>query len=140
MPKTLTKISDVRYPWIDGFDGDPKDWDRIESILAAKGWMSLNPPTSRILVAEDAKGELLGFHVFQMLPYCGPLYVRPSARGTGLAEDLADKMLDFLIEVKARGWLVTAESPHAEKLCIEHGMKRVDSPVYMMTFAGGVET
>jgi len=132
-------MSEVIYRWIDGPDASVEDWDRIEGLLAAKGWMSLNRLTSRILMAEDADGVLLGFHVFQMVPYCGPLYVKPSVRGTGVAEELADKMLSFLIDVQARGWLVTAESTHAEKLCVARGMKRVESPVYVMMDPGGTE-
>jgi len=132
-------MSEITYRWVDGRDASEEDWERVESLLAAKGWMSLNQSTSRILMAEDASGTLLGFHVFQLIPYCGPLYVKPSARGTGVAEELADKMLTFLIDVQARGWLVTAESAHAEKLCVERGMKRVESPVYVMMDPGGTE-
>ena len=132
-------MNNVNYYWIEGRDASTEEWERIESILASRGWASLNRPTSRILVAE-ANGELLGFHVFQFYPFCGPLWTRPSVRGSGLAEELADKMLEFLAEVRARGWLVIAESPHAEKLCAERGMKRVEFPVYAMVGPGGTET
>ena len=124
--------------WVDGPMATDADWDRIEGILAARGWMSLNRATTRILIAEDENG-IAGFHVFQMIPYCGPLYVRPSLWGTGLAENLADAMLDFLADVQARGWLVTAESPHAAHLCEERGMTKLTIPVYVMIGPGGME-
>lgn len=129
----------IAYRWVDGPTATDAEWDRIESLLAARGWASLNRPTSRILLAEDAAGELLGFEVFQMIPYVGPLWVRPSARGTGLAEDLSDRMLDFMAEIQARGWLVTAESAYAEKICVDRGMTKVETPVYVMAPFGGVE-
>jgi len=128
----------IAYRWVDGRDASHKDWDKIESILAARGWMSLNRSTSRVLIAEsDSK---MAFHVFQMIPYCGPLFVPPSMRGTGVAEELADRMIQFLADIGARGWLVTAESPHAAKLCEDRGMDKVDAPVYVMMNPGGVET
>jgi hypothetical protein len=123
-------MSEVKYRWIDGRDASEEDWEKIESILIARGWMSLNRPTTRILVAEE-EGKLLGFTTLQLVPHAEPLWVAPSQRATGLAEDLADKMLEFLIEVKVRGWMVVADSPFAEKICKERGMLRVESPVYV---------
>lgn len=132
-------MSETNYRWVDGPSAMQEEWDRFESLMAARGWASLNRPTSRILVAENADGELLGFEVFQMVPYVGPLYVRPSERGTGLAEELSDKMLDFMANIQARGWIVTAESPYAEKICVDRGMTKVETPVYIMVPFGGVE-
>lgn len=125
---------EVRYRWVNGWEATKEDWDRIEDILATRGWMSLNPNTSRIRIAEDDDG-LVGFHVLQMVPHAGPLFVAPRARATGIADKLADDMLEFLTEVHARGWIVIAESEHAKKLCEARGMTLVEHPVYT---AGGL--
>lgn len=126
----------VSYRWMNGWEASDAEWERIESILAARGWMSLNRNSSRILVAEDWKtAELIGFLCLQMVPHTEPLYVRPSARATGVAEELANRMVEFLTEVHARGWFVVADSEHARKLCEERGMKRIENPVYV---AGGL--
>jgi len=127
-----TVKTDACYRWVDGRTASQEDWDKIENILAARGWLSLNRPTTRILVAEDASGELLGFICLQMVPHTEPLFVRPSQRGTGLAEELADRMLDFMMEIQARGWMVVADNPVAEKLCESRGMVKIESPVYVM--------
>ncbi len=96
--------------------------------------MSLNRATSRVRVAEDTEGNLKGFFVLQLTPQAGPLWVAPSERSTGLADELADDMLEFLVDAHARGWLVVADSPHVPPLCEARGMRRVESPVYV---AGG---
>lgn len=127
---------DIRYRWIDGASASDDEWNRIESILATKGWASLNKKTSRLLVAENK--ETMAFIVFQMVPFLGPLFVPPSMRGTGIAEELADKMQEFLSESNARCYIATAESKHAEKLCESHGMKRLNTPLYAMTSPGGI--
>lgn len=132
-------VSDeVTFRWIDGPTATEAEWDAIDNLLAARGWMSLNRNTSRILLAEVG-GQIQGFHVFQMVPYCGPLHVSKRFRGTGLAEELADRMQDFLVESNARGWIATAESPYAAKLCEARGMERLPSPVYVKVNPGGVE-
>ena len=125
------KMSEVTYRWIEGPNATQAEWDRIEEILAARGWTSLNRSTSRILCAEDASGGLLGFIILQFYFHTEPLWVRPSQRGTGLAEELADRMVAFMLENQARGWLVIAYDPAAVKLCESRGMTKVESPVYM---------
>lgn len=121
---------DVRYRWIDGPTATDAEWSRIDEILATRGWSSLNRQTSRIRVAENAAGDLLGFVVLQLFPHAEPLWVRPSARGTGVAEQLADDIVGWLMEVGVRGFEVTADTEHAVRLAEKQGMKRVTIPVY----------
>src|SRR6266478_3517741 len=98
--------NEVTYRWIDGHTATQEEWDAIESFLAARGWMSLaRETTPRIRVAER-DGKIIGFVVLQMTPQCGPLYVVPKERGTGVADQLADDIISFLIAEKARGWFV----------------------------------
>ena len=120
----------VRYRWVDGVSCSDAEWNKIDIMLATRGWMSLNRNTTRALIAESPDGVIQGFNIFQMIPFLGPLYVLPSARGTGIAEDLSAKMVDFMQEVQARGYIAIAQSPHAVKLCENLGMKKVESPVY----------
>jgi hypothetical protein len=123
-------VSDVTYRWLDGHLATAEEWDRIDLILAARGWSSLNRPTSRILIAEVG-GELAGFHVFQLYPHAEPQWVRPKYRGSDISATLADKMLEFLTDIKVRGFMVVADSEFAVKLCEARGMVKVESPVYI---------
>jgi len=123
---------DAAYRWIDGPSATQDEWDRIEGLLAARGWMSLNRNTTRILVAEDTEdNSLLGFIIVQLTPQAGPLWVAPRARGKEITDDLADKMLDFFVEVQARGWFVVADNPVVKGICESRGMKMLKSPVYV---------
>jgi hypothetical protein len=130
-------MTEVIYRWLNGPDATDADWDKIESVLASRGWMSLNRNTSRILVAE--RDGMMAFLVFQWLPYCGPLFVPPSMLGSGVAKELATQMMTALIEGQARGWVATAESPHAAKLCEELGMDLLKTPLYLMSNPGGID-
>jgi hypothetical protein len=122
----------MRFRWIDGATASDADWDRIEGILATRGWMSLNRPTTRIRVAEDDDGTLVGFYVLQMVPHAEPLWVAPSERSSGLADALADDMLRFLVDVRARGWMIVADNPVAARMCEARGMRKIKAPVYAM--------
>ena len=127
---------DVRFEWVDGPDGEgpnpatKEEWERIDDVCATRGWPSLSRTLTRILLAKRGD-EIIGFHVLQLFPHSEPLWVAESDRGTELAMTLADKMLEFLVSVKARGWMVIADSPFAEKLCRDRGMVKVKSPVYL---------
>ena len=123
--------NEITFRWIDGPAATDEDWDKIEAILAARGWMSLNQNTSRILVAETSDGKIAGFSCLQLVPHAEPLFVAPSQRGTGLAEELTERMYAFLAEVNVRGFVAIAESRFAEELCERHGMKKVACPVYV---------
>jgi len=127
---------DITFEWIDGPNSTgPRpatiaEWDAIDELCAARGWMSLNRQLTRILVAKRGE-EIAGFIVLQLVPHTEPLYVAPSERGTDLAASLADQMVEFLLSVKARGWMVVADNPHAKKLCEDRGMTKVKSPVFI---------
>jgi len=123
--------TDITYRWIDGPTASDADWTRIDGILATRGWMRLNRRVTRILVAESDGGTLLGFFVFQLVPHTEPLWVAPSARGTDIPQQLADRMREFLVADGARGWMLVADSPVVERMARERGMRRVESPVYI---------
>lgn len=128
-------MSDVRYRWLDGPTATEEEWDKIDLLLAARGWMSLSRATTRIRVAEDEQGDLKGFFVLQHTPQAGPMYIVPSVRGTGLADELANQMLNYLVDTEARGWFIVADSPHVPPMCEARGMVKLKSPVYV---AGGM--
>jgi GNAT superfamily N-acetyltransferase len=125
--------------WIDGWACPDDEWQRIDALLEIRGWASLNRRTSRIRIIEDAQGAIVGFNVIQMIPFVGPMFLRPSARGTGLAAQLADDMREFLVESRARCWLGVAASPHAAQIMEARGMRLLDKPVYIMADPGTVE-
>jgi GNAT superfamily N-acetyltransferase len=118
------------YRWIEGWEATEREWDEVEAICAARGWASLNRNVTRLRVAEDRRG-IIGFLAFHLFPHVGPLHVLPEARGTGIAERLADDVYGFLAEVQVRGFLVVVESPHVARLCEERGMKLLNAPVYI---------
>lgn len=120
---------DTTFRWIDGPSATDAEWEKIDAILANKGWASLNRPTTRLLVVEDGD-RILGFICLQLFPHTEPLYVTPSQRGTGLAKELSDQMLEYLKKVEARGWMAIADSPFAAEMCEKAGMVKVDAPVY----------
>jgi hypothetical protein len=121
----------MRFRWIDNATATDADWDRIERVLATRGWMALNRATPvRIRIAEDDDGKLCGFFVLQLVPHAGPAWVVPSERGTGLIDVLADDMRNFLVESDARGWMVVADNSIVARMCEARGMVRVTMPVY----------
>lgn len=122
----------VQYRWLDPTTPNAEsDWAAVEKVLVARQWMSLNRYTSRILLAEDEDGNLVGFFVFQLIPFAGPLWLHPSERGTETATDMARQMWEFLTSANVRGWIAGGESPHGERLCKMFGMEKIEYPMYI---------
>jgi hypothetical protein len=128
-------MSEVRYRWIDGPKISETEWlkemERIDAIMAARGWMTLGQATSVIRVAEDAQGKLLGFLVLQLIPHTEPIWTAPAARGTSVAEHLISDMIRFMGEAQIRGFMVVADNPLVVSHCRAYGMKEVESPVFV---------
>lgn len=116
----------MEFRWLEG----PEAAEWLNPVMKARGWASLNETTSRALCAFRDE-RIVGFIVLQLFPHAEPLFVDPEFRGTGLAEELADRMYAFLRDMRARAYMVVAESPFAERLCEQRGMKRVEHPVYI---------
>jgi hypothetical protein len=121
---------EVTYRWIDGLFATDAEWEEIDLKLAARGWMSLNRHLTRIRVAEQ-DGKIVGLYVLQHIPHVEPLLVDRDQRGSGVAEQLADDMQNFLTEVKARGFMAICEHPVAAKMCKARGMLKTPYPVYV---------
>lgn len=114
----------IKFRWVDG-----AELEVLEPILSQMGAMSLNPKVSRALCAFDTNDSLVGFVCLQLIPHPEPLYVIPELRGTGLAQELAAQMVDYLKD--SRGFVCVAGNAHSQKMCEELGMRRVEHPVYI---------
>ena len=119
---------EIIFSWVD-WASSKEDWEMVDTVIASRGWMHLNPHFSRVLIAKQGK-KLAGFVVLQMVPHTEPLFVAPDFRGTGLAATLSDKMIAFMRESKARGWMAIASNSLIAAECERQGMKRVMLPVY----------
>jgi GNAT superfamily N-acetyltransferase len=128
----MKNLDEATFKWLDG-----DELDQLEPILAEKGWPSLNHNTSRALAVYDKTDGLVAWYVFQLFPHCEPMYVEPEWRGSGVAEELVDVMHKFLSSVKCRGVMIVADNPAVARMAEAHGMKKIESPVYLMV--GGRE-
>ncbi len=116
---------ELTYTWL-----DRDDLKTLDPILFRHGWFALNPELSRALVAIKGSGQIVGFSAFQMLPHIEPLYVALSYRGTGLSEELVDRMVTFLRSIEIPECYIVANNPHSEMLAKKYGMQLVQHPVY----------
>ena len=120
----------VKYSWLT----DEEIEREVNPLCASRGWMMLNinpsQPTCRVLGAWDG-GVLVGFEVCQLVPMVGPKWVAPDRRDGVVSREMSARMHQFLEDTHARGWIAVCESPLTERLAIRHGMKKLESPVYI---------
>jgi Acetyltransferase (GNAT) domain len=115
----------MTYRWLEGQEAI----DELEGFIAAQGWTPLDAAHTRALAAYDGM-TLVGFITLQMVGFVGPLYVAPGSRDGQVSSELSDRMYTFLGEVGAKGYLAVCDNPAAAKICRQHGMQEVKSPVY----------
>lgn len=115
---------EVQYRWL-----ETEELHLVDPIFEEQGWTKLNEATSRVIVAQK-DGKIVGLCTLQLFPHTEPLYCSPEVRGTGVAEELADRMKAFLDEIQVRGYQAMADNEFAEKICIDRGMTKITAPVY----------
>jgi len=101
----------------------------LNDVIEREGWTQVN--TSNVAVAAVDRDGIAGFHILRTMPHPEPLWIRPDKRNTGLAEELANDMYNFLKDTNTPSYMVVADTPEAVKLCEHFGMKRIESPVYL---------
>lgn len=104
----------------------------LQPIILRNGWTPLNPATAMALVASE-ENVLCGFEILQLFPLLGPKFVEKDLRGSGISEELDSRMEEYLKASECRGLIVIADSPFTAKACEEKKLKKVTSPVYIMT-------
>jgi hypothetical protein len=105
------------------------DLNQLEPTLRAQGWISLNEERSAAIAAFDGD-RLVGFLVVQEVPHVEPLFVDLQYRGSGVAEELGERMAEKLREHVCRGVMIIANNPASAKLAEKFGMEKITSPVY----------
>ncbi len=118
------------YRWLTS--DEIADW--VNPECSRQGWVLFNVneerPTCRVMGAfEDT--ELVGFEGMSLFPLIGHHWVTQGKRNGVISREMAERMHDFMVEVKARGALLIADSPASEKLAERYGFRRVESPVYI---------
>jgi hypothetical protein len=110
----------------------------VNPSLRARGMVELNinsaQPTCRVAGA-FCDGVLLRAFCLQLFPILGPLVETDSTfRDNGdSTRGVVEFVEEFLKTVDARGWLAICDSPVSERLAKRHGMKKLESPVYVGT-------
>ena len=109
--------------WMEG----PEAADVLNPIIASRQpeWKLLNPRTCRALVALDEDGCLLRFCVIQLYPVLGPELAIDSDTASMFA--IHRELREYM---KGTKFLVVAEHPITEKLCVREGFDRVTEPVF----------
>lgn len=112
--------------WLSG-----SELDILDPIFESRGWTPLDKTKTIAHCVFDDQGDLIAFNVAQKIAYVGPMWIDPDFRGSGVAEELADKMA-ILMASSGSTFIVVADNPASAKLCEKFGMKKVESPVYLL--------
>ena len=103
---------------------------KIADKIREVGFSFPHPQLSTVELA-IVEGELAGFACSQLMFHAEPLYVDPKYYGTGIAEELASRVVRSIEESRGKMFLSVASNPHAERLCKEQGMVEVPGKLFV---------
>lgn len=110
----------------------PEEYGRLAPVMNAFGGIIPIPESSRIPIAENEQGELVGFFVTQLLPHFEPAWVQPSRETRGVYDELLKMAMESLAGApQGTAMFAIADSRAAARRCEEMGMRLVDQPVYV---------
>ncbi len=104
------------------------DLAALQPLFDAQGVVILYPHLAVAKVAfED--GEIVGYHIFQLIPHIEPLWVSPKHRGGELTHSLV-KSMDAFAKEAAGQYVCVSMSQFSDKLCEEIHMEPVPGQVF----------
>lgn len=107
----------------------------LTPLFSKLGWKMPNPDFAKVIVAEAGTGDsahICGFAVVQFVTHAEPIWIHPSLRGTGVAEELVEKVVHYIEQdCKIDRWVaVVKEGSMAERLCLSQGMVKIPGQLY----------
>jgi hypothetical protein len=87
VPMSVATKQEVVFGWL-----PPEEWWRVEGVFKAQGTPMPEPLTGAAILVAVKDGEIVGFHVRQMLWHVEPLWVAPAEQGTNLWRELSSRM------------------------------------------------
>ena len=71
----------------------------LKPLFDKLGWPLPDPDMAKVIVAQaglGSDGVILGFGVVQFVTHAEPIWVHPSARGTGIAEEVMAQVVNYI--------------------------------------------
>lgn len=99
-------------------------------LKAVNGTVIPHPKLSSIEVAIK-DGKIIGYGVSQFMFHAEPIFVDKEHRGTGIAEELANRVIKRILECNGKAFVAIATNEFSEKLCRSQGMSEVPGKLFV---------
>jgi ribosomal protein S18 acetylase RimI-like enzyme len=108
----------------------------LRPMFTKLGWAMPNPDMAKVIVAETGEGAdgiICGFAVVQFVTHAEPIWIHPELRGTGIAEQLVEKVVSYIErDCKIDRWVAVAKpGSMAARLCEGQGMVAYPGQLYV---------
>lgn len=108
----------------------------LHPLFERLGWPDPEPAMAKVVVAEAGTGKqaiILGFCVVQFIVHSEPMWVHPSARGTGIAEGIVQQVMHYIEhDCKIKRYVCIAKTgSFAARLCEQYGYQPWPGQVFV---------
>jgi hypothetical protein len=113
-----------------------QEWQRedINHVFRENRTTMPDPNSSNISIAENEKGELVGFGVLQPIYHAEPIWVREDYRDTSAHKDIVNAMLEPLKLITGLRIYVFAPDSKIAYLATKNGFKELPYMVFERIF------
>jgi GNAT superfamily N-acetyltransferase len=110
----------------------------LKPLFDRLNWPAPDPDMAKVIVAQAGLGKdgvILGFSVVQFVTHAEPLWVHPSMRGTGVAEELVRQTVHYIEDdCKIKRYVVSAKpGSMAARIAVNNGMRPLGCEVFVKT-------
>ena len=88
-----------------------------------------DPAISRIAVAEDSNGDIIGFFILQLVAHAEPIWVAEDYQRRGVAKMLIDE-INALADAQGTPYFSFAEGGRVAELALKNGMQQLEYRVF----------
>lgn len=108
---------------------EPEEYFKLEPIFKEYNRENLPEPDWSKVAVIELDEEIIGFFVFEIFPIAGPMWIKPDYRSSGLWVKLVEMILPL---AQRKYTYVIASKPETITMCEKLGLKKIESPVYVM--------
>ena len=117
--------NDVTLRWLGS-----EEYFRLEFLFLANSSQMPSPTTSRVIVAEDSNGDIVGMFCLQIVAHGEPIWVSDDFQRRGVAKLMIDEMNQHCDQNRV-GYFSFAEDERVAHICRENQMVELPYKVFL---------
>jgi len=125
MQEMSQAVGDVKLRWLPA-----EEYFRLEFLFLANNSQMPSATTSRVIVAEDSNGDIIGMFCLQIVAHGEPIWVSDDFQRRGVAKLMIDELNGYC-DKNGLNYFSFAEDERVAHICRENSMIELPYKVFL---------